>query len=290
MPHLQTNVEQPLLINVTNINQENESEYQIINKNKNLLLDKIGFLNNLVFFTGNTIATIGNSLLWYNDILSVGPAACFIIDGTIGGFTSLSRAVIYKFDYKNKTVNNILTWINIAQFSLLDAAVIQLNLPLPLNQKYASVWGCFIPAASISTVSSGLAIMASCCKNNNDGQSLSTFQKVYNTVVNVLPNIGVNLALAGVINMSKIYLNEHQDNNNKHDVETSFYLTASGIGIVSGGILVNTILQLKKNWRVLSKNINENPIFDSNSVNVTEAIISQNITTTNRNQSNSPKM
>lgn len=115
-------------------------------------------------------------------------------------------------------------------------------MPLPLNPKYQSVWGCFIPAASIATLNTSLATRSLYC---NDEQP-SNWKKSYNAVVSILPNIGVNLALTGVVNMSQIYLNDNHDDENKKNVETAFYITTAGIGIVSVGILFNTIMQLTK--------------------------------------------
>lgn len=165
---------------------------------------------------------------------------------------------MYKFDYKNKTIDNILMWINLSQFSLLDAAVIQLNLPLPLNPKYQSVWGCFIPAASIATLNTSLTTRS--LYYNDEQQKPSNWKKSYNTAVSILPNIGVNLALTGVINMSQIYLNDNHDYENKNNAQTAFYITAAGIGIVSARILFNTIMQLTKSITENRQSLSEDEI------------------------------
>ncbi|WP_308149696.1 hypothetical protein [Spiroplasma sp. AdecLV25b] len=238
-------------------NNENEA-IQTSRTNSNNILDKLEGWNNLTFLTGNAMAATGNGLLWYNGILPAGPAVCFIADGTVGTLTSLSRLVMYNLDYKNKNIDKLLMWINLSQFPLLNAAVIQLNWT-GLNPEYKSVWGCFIPSASIATVNSVLAI-AKICYNSNDGeqQPSNWKKKLYNSlgvINNTLPIIGVNLALTGVINMSQIYLNQHQDDENKNNAEIAFYSTAAGIGIVSAAVLFNTVMQLKKS---LFKNNTEN--------------------------------
>lgn len=241
-------------IDIENISH-NEIETQQTNVNQTL--DKLETWNNLTFLTGNTMAAVGNGLLYQNNILPAGSAACFIIDGAAGALTSLLRLLMYNLGYKNKTFDKILMCINLSQFSLLDAAVIQLNLPLPLNPKYQSVWGCFIPAASIATLNTSLATRSLYC---NDEQQPSSWKKAYNTVVSILPNIGVNLALTGVINMSKIYLNDNHDDENKNNVETAFYITAAGIGVVSAGILFNTIMQFTKNITENRQSLSEDEI------------------------------
>lgn len=251
-----TTISNDSYVDIENISHNEIETIETQQKNVNTTLGKLETWNNLTFLTGNTMAAVGNSLLYQNNILPAGPAACFIIDGTVGALTSLSRLLMYKFDYKNKTLDNILTWIKLSQFSLLDAAVIQLNLPLPLNPKYQSVWGCFIPAASIATLNTSLATRSLYC---NDEQP-SNWKKSYNAVVSILQNIGVNLALTGVVNMSQIYLNDNHDDENKKNVETAFYITTAGIGIVSVGILFNTIMQLTKSITKNQQSLSEDEI------------------------------
>ncbi|WP_342276994.1 hypothetical protein [Spiroplasma endosymbiont of Nebria brevicollis] len=230
--------------------------------NSTTIYDKLEALTNVIFFTESATAAIGNGLLLYSNKVfesAVPAAVCFITDGVLGAVTSLARVMMYNLEYQNKTLNNILRAINLVQPLLLDIAVIELN-PLPLNPKLKDVWGRFIPAAIIGTLNSTLAIANLCYnKNNNDQQQLPKWKQIYNKASNILTNIlsiiGVNLALDGVINMSQLWLNEHQNDKNINNVKTAFDVTIAGIGIVSGAVLLNNAIQLIKAW---VKNSTEN--------------------------------
>lgn len=65
-----------IISNDSYVDLENISHNEIATQqtNVNSTLDKLETWNNLTFLTGNTMAAVGNGLLYQNNILPAGPA------------------------------------------------------------------------------------------------------------------------------------------------------------------------------------------------------------------------
>lgn len=234
---------------------------------------------------GNSLITASNYLLYRNGVLPLLPASFFMVEAGINTIISGTNFALRNLNRDNKNIDAFLTSLSVLTVPLLPLAVLALNWPTP-NPQTMTVTYCFSAAASLSVLNHMITIgkkvkIANNINNTENENAINeqptTCQKITNTVTSFLGPVAIGCAVAGVAALTKYVLTDDQflSNNSNDEISfldkpiTSVVSTLLGLSITTTGLLVNTGMELYKNW--CAKSSEQFPSETINTINNEEA-------------------
>ena len=234
----------------------NNLERSVSTNNKNMIIPTI---KDMLLTIGNSMVSVGNYLLYQDEVLPLVPALCFMVEGAINSKISLTNLILRYRNINNIKINNLLTGLFFGTAPLLPLAIGWLNWPTP-NPDTLPVTYAFITAAAASSLNHIVTMskkISECCATDNSenaiNQQRNIWQKIGNTAASLLAPITIASAITGV---SLFAYHELSNTNNNNDNDKPFYKrksiafweTIAGLATVGAGLLVNTGIELYENW------------------------------------------
>lgn len=204
-----------------------------------------------LFMAGNLVISAGNYLLYWNGVVPLVPALCFVSEGVVNTISASTNLLLRNLNINNENTDDVLTTLNFLAAPLLPYAVFLLNWPVP-NPKTMPVTYAFATAAVSSTLNHTITISKKfnniCIANNAESiinQQPTLLQRLTNTATSLL----APLAITGVSLMTNYVLNDNASDDNRFDEKaTAFYTTITGLAVTAVSLLVNTGMELYENW------------------------------------------